>query len=129
MDANRIEQVLRNILDNAVKYSPPGGHIDVTVRINQGFYQVEVCDDGPGIQPGDRERIFERFYRGLEVNSKPVAGVGLGLPISRSIIEAHEGKLWAEGRPAPGTGSTFIFTLPIKMDPGPFNSGDWPDEL
>jgi PAS domain S-box-containing protein len=129
MDAKRIEQVLRNILDNAVKYSSSGGRIDVTMLVNQGFYQVEVSDDGPGIPADERERIFERFYRGLETGGKAVPGVGLGLPISRSIIEAHEGKLWVADKLPPETGSVFIFTLPIKIDPNPATSGDWPDEF
>jgi len=104
-DGLLIEQVLMNLFDNAIKYTPPGTPLELSA--SESFYTVtvELADKGPGIPPGDEERIFEKFVRGRGV----AGGVGLGLAICRTIINAHGGKIWAENRP--GGGAVFRFTL------------------
>jgi PAS domain S-box-containing protein len=109
-DHNRVVQVLVNLLSNAYRYTPAGGTITLTVRPAPGAVQIDVSDTGIGIEKQDQERIFERFYR---VNHPQVAqepGTGLGLPIVRSLVELHGGKVWVQSEP--GQGSTFSFTLP-----------------
>jgi PAS domain S-box-containing protein len=112
IDAKRIAQVLRNLLDNAVKYSLAGTVITVQADAEADTLplRVAVSDEGPGIPPAERERIFERFYRVVDLNAPPIAGLGLGLSICRGIVEAHGGRLWVEG--GSGGGSVFVFTLP-----------------
>jgi PAS domain S-box-containing protein len=110
LDESRIEQVLRNLLDNAIKYSPAGTAITVWASAEAETLRVTVGDEGPGIPAAERERIFERLYRIIDPQAPPVAGLGLGLSICRSIVEAHGGRLWVEERP--GGGSLFVFTLP-----------------
>ncbi len=112
VDAKRIEQVLRNLLDNAIKYSPDGGTI--TVQGNQDESQItfQVSDEGIGIPPEESDRIFERFHRVENEVTRRMRGAGLGLAVCLGIIEAHEGRIWVENR-APA-GSTFCFTLPVE---------------
>jgi two-component system sensor histidine kinase KdpD len=104
-----IEQVLMNLLDNAIKYTPEATPIDLTAEIRADAVMVELGDRGPGIPSGDEERIFEKFFRGA------AGGIGLGLAICRAIISAHGGRIWAENRP--GGGAVFRFTLPIGGKP------------
>jgi signal transduction histidine kinase len=114
-DPNRIEQVLRNLLDNAIKYSPQGGVIVVRGQVADDQVVISVSDQGVGIAPEHLNRLFEKFFR---VNSglvNHVVGSGLGLPIARTIVESHGGRIWAESQP--DEGSTFYFTLPIQEDP------------
>jgi two-component system sensor histidine kinase KdpD len=94
-----------NLFDNALKYTPKGTPLELSA--SESFYTVtvELADRGPGIPPGDEERIFEKFVRGRGV----AGGVGLGLAICRTIINAHGGKIWAENRE--GGGAVFRFTL------------------
>jgi two-component system sensor histidine kinase KdpD len=114
VDARRIEQVLRNLLDNALKYTPPGTPISVRASAEGDTLRIAVSDEGPGIPPAEREHIFERFYRVVDPEAPPVAGLGLGLAICRGIVEAHGGRLWVEEEP--GGGSTFVFTLAKGLD-------------
>jgi PAS domain S-box-containing protein len=107
-DSDRLTQVLTNLLDNAVKYAPDG-EIVVRVADADGEARVAVIDNGPGLAPHERERIFERFFRTSAAESS-AKGVGLGLYISKVLVEAHGGRLWAES--APGEGSSFIVALP-----------------
>jgi two-component system sensor histidine kinase KdpD len=107
-----IEQVLVNLLDNAAKYSPSEPPIELTARAEGNAVVVEVADRGPGLDPDDLERIFEKFYRGKR---PPGRGVGLGLAICRGFVEAHGGRIWAENRP--GGGAAFRFVLPITGTP------------
>jgi signal transduction histidine kinase len=109
-DPGRIEQVLHNLLDNAVKYSPDGGLVVVCGHVNETEAIVSVADQGIGIGPEHLNRLFERFYRISGPSRRPVPGTGLGLPIARAIIEAHGGRIWAES--ALGRGATFYFALP-----------------
>lgn len=110
-DVDRIQQVLMNLLHNAVKFTPPGGEIDVTARRNGNFLQLEIRDTGVGIPDSDLPRIFERFYKADRARSG--GGTGLGLSVARHIVEAHGGRIWAESQV--GRGSTFYFTLPINV--------------
>jgi two-component system phosphate regulon sensor histidine kinase PhoR len=107
-DASRIEQVLVNLLHNAIKFSSPGDEIVVSAQIREQQVVFTVKDNGVGIAPGDMERIFERFYKADRARSG--GGTGLGLSISRHLIEAHGGRIWVESQP--GKGSTFYFSLP-----------------
>lgn len=109
-DPDRITQVLRNLLDNAVKYSPQGGLIVVRGETRDGEAVISVADQGIGIAPEHLNRLFEKYFRIKAGASRGVAGSGLGLPIARAIVEAHGGRIWAESRL--GQGSTFYFTLP-----------------
>jgi two-component system sensor histidine kinase VicK len=114
-DGVRIEQVLTNLVDNAIKYSPNGGVVHVRLaRTADGDLAVSVSDQGVGIPPEHVPHLFERFYR-ITSNGRSVKGVGLGLYICRSLIEAHGGRIWVESQP--GVGSTFIFTLPASREP------------
>ena len=110
VDHERILQVLRNLLGNAVKFTPEGGHIDISARpIPQGL-EVAVADSGPGIPPEHLSSIFSKFQQVTPTGSYRVKGTGLGLAIAKQIIVSHGGKIWATSEP--GRGSTFIFVLP-----------------
>jgi signal transduction histidine kinase len=111
-DPNRIEQVLRNLLDNAVKYSPQGGVIVVRGQVVDEQVVISVADQGVGIAPEHLNRLFEKFFRVDSGLVSHVVGSGLGLPIARTIVESHGGHIWAESQP--GEGSTFYFTLPMR---------------
>lgn len=108
-DYGLIEQVLTNLLHNAVKYSPVQSEILIRAVDEQSDLKVSVLDNGIGIAPLDLEKIFEKFYR-LQ-SPQNVSGTGLGLSICRGIVEAHGGRIWAQNRP--NGGSEFIFTLPV----------------
>ncbi|MCW5860752.1 MAG: HAMP domain-containing protein [Caldilineales bacterium] len=111
-DPGRITQVLLNLLGNALQYTPPGG--DVVVQANQQYAQVLVVvkDSGIGIAESDLPHIFERFYRAEKSRSRVGGGSGIGLTISKHLVEAHGGRIWAQSL-GPGQGSSFFFTLPL----------------
>ena len=108
-DADRLGQVLQNVLGNAVKYAPGTDPITVVVSADEAEARVEVTDLGPGIPPEHLPRLFERFYR---ADATGAGGLGLGLYISRMLIEAHGGRIWAWSEP--DRGSTFTFSLPLS---------------
>lgn len=110
VEPRRIEQVLRNLVSNAIKYSPQGGTITVMGQEEGEMVLIQVRDQGIGIPREDLERVFERFYRVENEVTRSVRGVGLGLAVCRGIVEAHGGRIWVES--TPGEGSTFYFTLP-----------------
>lgn len=112
-DPERVLQVLRQLLDNAAKYSPNGGMIVLQGKVAEGRVIVSVADEGVGIDPEDLHHLFERFFRAKSDSRgrHRIIGTGLGLPISRAIVEAHGGRIWAESQP--GQGSSFCFTLPM----------------
>ena len=112
-DARRIEQVLQNLVDNAIKYAPAGTIITVRGVKETEQIRLSVHDQGPGIPPSQQARIFERFYRLAEQNASTVPGLGLGLAICRSIVEMHGGQIWVESDGVAGRGSAFSFTLPV----------------
>ena len=108
-DGQRLEQVVANLLDNAVGYTPAGGRVDVELR-EDGQARLTVDDTGPGIPPDDLERVFQRFYKVDTARSRAKGGSGLGLAICRELVRAHGGRVWAEARPEGG--SRFVVLLP-----------------
>jgi two-component system phosphate regulon sensor histidine kinase PhoR len=110
-DRHYLEQILINLIDNAIKYGREGGKITVSaVQRNQSEVEISVIDNGIGIPKEDLPRIFERFYRVDKGRSQELGGTGLGLSIVKHLISAHGGRVWAESQF--GEGSTFYFTLP-----------------
>ena len=107
-DGVLLEQVVINLVENAVKYAPPGSPIDLSASASDRGMIVEVADRGPGIAVGEESRIFDKFYRGKFARE---GGVGLGLTICRGIVEAHGGRIWAGNRP--GGGAIIRFTIPL----------------
>jgi len=110
-DPARLSQVLINIMENAIKFTPPGGLVEVGAMLNGSFVQVKVSDTGAGISHSALPHIFDRFFQAHGGDSADQGGFGLGLAISREIIELHGGRIWCESDP--GRGSTFYFTVPI----------------
>jgi two-component system phosphate regulon sensor histidine kinase PhoR len=115
-DCTRVRQVIGSILDNAIKYSPQGEQVKVLLQEYEGAYLISVIDQGIGVSPELFEHIFERFYRVRNVASRQYAGIGLGLYVARSIVEAHGGRLWFANNTS--VGSTFYFTLPRQPHTG-----------
>jgi len=113
MDAVLVQQVLTNLVENAVKYTPPGSPIDISATVRSSMLWLEVADRGPGIPAGLEDRLFEKFFR-LEAES-PQTGVGLGLSLCRAIAEAHGGGMGAANRPRGG--AVFTLTLPLREPP------------
>jgi two-component system sensor histidine kinase KdpD len=112
-DAVMIERVLYNLLENAGKYTPRGARVRIAATVSGGQMAVTVSDNGPGISKGQESSIFEKFTRGSRESATP--GVGLGLAISRAIVEAHGGRIWAGNLPEGG--ASFSFTLPLGSPP------------
>jgi len=129
VDPRRISQVLRNLLDNGLAHTPPGGEIAVAARVacpepagvlslsngrgSGQWVEVSVRDTGTGIAAEDLPHVFERFYRADKSRSRATGGAGLGLTIARQLVEAHGGRIWVES--VKGEGSVFSFTLPVKL--------------
>jgi signal transduction histidine kinase len=121
-DADRIQEVITNLIGNGIKFCPRGGRIVVTLdrvatsgpdkRTPGDYAQVAIADNGPGINPDERERVFDKFYQGGKDRSAG-SGSGLGLAISREIVLHHQGEIWLESEL--GVGSTFYFTLPLRL--------------
>jgi two-component system sensor histidine kinase KdpD len=114
MDDVLIEQVLVNLLDNVIKYTPPDSPIAIIATATDEAVTIEVADRGPGLPSGEEKRIFEKFYR---LPSDAGRGAGLGLAICKGIVEAHRGRIWAQNLPAGGV--AFLFTLPLAGAPAP----------
>jgi len=104
-----MDQVLTNLIENAVRYTPYGSPIEVTARREEDQLVISVADRGPGIPSVDLERIFDKFYRVL--GTQRTTGSGLGLAVVKGLVEAHGGRIWAENRE--GGGAIFRFTLPV----------------
>ena len=118
LDYLQMDQVLTNLIENAVRYTPPESPIEVSAQIDGEQMVISVADRGPGIPQADKERIFDKFYRVLATqrNAVSVPGSGLGLAVSKGLVEAHGGHIWVEDRP--GGGSIFRFTLPVGKAEG-----------
>lgn len=111
-DVLRVEQVVNNLIDNAVKYTQPGGMVTIRSSSSNSEIRIEVCDNGVGIGPNDLPHIFERFYRVEKARSREQGGTGLGLSIVKHIVQAHGGQVYAES--TQGKGSTIALTLPLN---------------
>ncbi|HYT30253.1 MAG TPA: HAMP domain-containing sensor histidine kinase [Actinomycetota bacterium] len=119
-DRERVHQVLFNLLDNALRFTPQGGTIAVRAEPREGRCEISVEDSGKGIPDEHRPFVFERFYRVDPSRSRPDGGTGIGLTIARSVVEAHGGRIWVEARE--GGGSVFRFALPFA-EPAPDTAG------
>lgn len=120
-DPQRITQVIYNLVGNAVKFTPPEGTVTVRAQRHDGFARVEVQDSGRGLDAVEAERLFQPFVQVHDPKEVKEKGTGLGLFISKQLVEAHGGKIWVES-PGRGHGSTFAFTLPLATG-GPASSG------
>jgi signal transduction histidine kinase len=109
-DAERIRQIFLNLLSNAHKYTPFGGHIWLTTRDEKARVRIEVRDDGIGLSPEEQARLFDKFFRARHPTTQETAGTGLGLAITRSLVEMQGGQISVTS--APGQGATFSFSLP-----------------
>jgi signal transduction histidine kinase len=107
-DRGRLFQVVANLLENAARHGPAGGEVRVIAQVRSGEVRIDVCDEGPGVSPADRERVFERFTRGERPSG---GGTGLGLAIARWAVDLHGGTISVVD-PPPGTGSRIRVTLP-----------------
>jgi two-component system phosphate regulon sensor histidine kinase PhoR len=114
-DRRALEQVLQNLLDNALKYTEPGGRIDVRLSSAGGKIRIEVADTGIGIPEADRTRVFERFYRVDKARSRDLGGTGLGLSIVKHLVQAMDGDIFLESRE--GHGTTVAVVLPAAARP------------
>jgi signal transduction histidine kinase len=113
-DRDRIGQVLINLLNNAIKYSPQGDRVLVRVAISQNKALVSVQDFGIGIAKEHQRKIFERFYQVTDAEEKTYPGLGIGLYISYEIVKRHGGQMWVESKK--GEGASFYFTLPLFQE-------------
>lgn len=116
-DAARLEQVITNLLTNALKFTPDGGQVSISAnQWGDGTVELVIADTGIGLPSEELNRIFDRFYRAASARRSSPAGAGLGLAIARAIVEAHGGRIWAESK-GPGRGSTFHVALPERIAP------------
>jgi len=111
VDPGRMMQVLSNLVDNALRYTPEGGRISLSAQVVDEKLEVRVQDSGPGIAEGELDHIFDRFYRSDPSRQRDEGGSGLGLAIARAIVEKHTGHIWAESKP--GEGTTIVIHLPL----------------
>jgi PAS domain S-box-containing protein len=114
-DENRLMQVVTNLVSNACRYTPDGGSITMALSNSSGAVRVDVTDTGIGIAPEDQAKVFQRFYRVNTPDVQEIAGTGLGLPISKMLVEMHSGRMWLQSEA--GKGSTFTFILPLYVGP------------
>jgi signal transduction histidine kinase len=114
-DLARLVQVLSNLVDNALLYTPAGGVVKISAGVVADGLEVRVQDCGPGIAEDELERVFERFYRSDPSRQRNAGGSGLGLAIAKSIVERHNGRIWAESKP--GQGTTIVVHLPLRGEP------------
>jgi two-component system, OmpR family, sensor histidine kinase KdpD len=110
VDAELIQMVIRELIDNALKYSPAGTRVEIGARLGERGVVISVADHGPGVPEEDQVRIFDKFYRSHK-EVPQIKGTGMGLAIAREILQAHSGEIWCVS--SPGSGSEFAFLLPI----------------
>ena len=113
-DRSRLQRAVSNLIDNAVKFTPAGGHVLIRVTGTPGLVAIAIVDDGPGLEAKDQGRIFERFYRGDRSRSTP--GNGLGLSLVKAVVKAHAGEITVQS--TPGRGCTFTISLPRERPDG-----------
>ncbi len=118
LDVEKMELVVQNLLDNAIKYTPSGGQVTISLKPGKKEIEFSIKDTGVGIPKDQQGRVFTKFFRGTNVMRMETEGSGLGLFIAKNIIEAHGGKIWFESKE--GKGTTFYFTLPVKEKFGEF---------
>ncbi len=112
-DRDKITQVLTNLISNAIKFTPAGGEVNIAVKPDSAeWLKISVSDTGPGIAAEQAEKIFDEFYQLQQPGERKAGGVGLGLAISKKLVEMHGGKIWLEC--GIGKGSLFSFTLPVQ---------------
>ena len=114
MDAEKIELAVQNLLDNAIRYTRLGGKVTISLKHGKNEVEFSIADNGVGIPKDQQQRVFTRFFRGVNVIRLETEGTGLGLYIAKNIIETHGGKIWFESEE--GKGTTFYFTLPVKKE-------------
>jgi signal transduction histidine kinase len=114
-DAERIRQVISNLVSNSYNYTPANGNIHVSLQRIDGEVQVDIEDNGIGIPIKDQQRVFERFFRGDDPLVLATAGTGLGLALARTLVEMHHGRIWFKSNGISGEGSTFSFSLPTEQ--------------
>jgi signal transduction histidine kinase len=114
-DLERVRQILANLVDNAYHYTSENGQINIRMSQADGMVQVDVQDNGIGIDSVDAERVFDRFFRGENSLVLATPGTGLGLAIVKQLVGMHKGRIWMVSRGIPGDGSTFSFTLPVNQ--------------
>jgi signal transduction histidine kinase len=111
-DKGRMFQLLDNLVSNAIKFTPEGGDVRVSLARVNGFVRLEVADNGIGIDADEQQRLFERFFRASTASDQQIPGTGLGLYIARAIVEAHDGSISVES--VPGEGTSFRIDLPVE---------------
>ena len=116
VDAARLRQVLQNLLANALRHTPSGGTITIGAKPDTDIVCLTVSDTGEGIPPDHLPHIFDRFYRTDPARTRDKGGAGLGLAITRAIVEAHGGRISADSTGIAGEGTTFIIELPLKQE-------------
>ena len=119
LDGDKMSQVFFNLVGNAIKYSPDGGRVEIVIEPRDACAHVEIRDQGLGLLPEDCDKVFEKFYRVNSSSTATIGGTGLGLPITRYIVEAHGGRIWVESEL--GEGSRFQFDLPLAARGGEAN--------
>ena len=112
LDPIRVERILHNLIDNAIKYSPQGGKVEISARVENGSLVACISDQGPGISPENQRRLFQSFERLELKHGRSIQGVGLGLKVCRMLVEFHDGKIWVDSEL--GKGSKFYFSLPLN---------------
>ena len=113
-DSRRLKQVLRNILDNSIRYSPSGGLIVIRGEVRKSDVVISLADQGVGISPEDLIPLFDKYFRVKSPVGYYVPGTGLGLPVARAIVEAHKGRIWAESKV--GEGTKLSFSIPLEIE-------------
>ena len=126
LDGALIEQVLINLLENVAKYTPPTSPVEISARVQDKEVIVDVSDRGPGLTADERQRVFDKFYRGSAAAGASQRGAGLGLAICQAIIAAHGGRIWAENRP--NGGAKFLFSIPMEGEPPQVEMDGPPDK-
>ena len=111
LDPERIEQILHNLIQNAIRFTPPGGVVQITLQTGQSWVTITVHDSGPGIPPESMPFVFERFYRADPARDRTEGTTGLGLSIARKLAEVHHGSLTAQNHP--DGGALFTLKLPV----------------